>query len=64
VSEAGDGDAVPSPCTGICTLDRAGTLCVGCWRTLDEIALWSSASDDRRRAILSATGMRRRAARG
>jgi predicted Fe-S protein YdhL (DUF1289 family) len=44
--------AVPSPCINICRLDPQG-LCVGCRRTLGEIAEWSAASDTRRLEILS-----------
>jgi len=44
-------DAVPSPCVNVCRLDPQG-LCVGCRRTLDEIAEWPSASESRRREIL------------
>ncbi len=42
---------VTSPCIGVCHLD-GDDVCKGCHRTLDEIAEWSSVSDDRRRAIL------------
>jgi uncharacterized protein len=45
--------AVPSPCVDICRLNEQG-LCVGCRRTLGEIAEWSQASDARRLEILSA----------
>jgi predicted Fe-S protein YdhL (DUF1289 family) len=44
-------EAVPSPCVDICRLDAQG-LCVGCRRTIDEIAEWPRASDARRREIL------------
>jgi predicted Fe-S protein YdhL (DUF1289 family) len=44
---------VPSPCVDICRLDAQG-LCIGCRRTLGEIAEWSQASDARRLDILSA----------
>jgi predicted Fe-S protein YdhL (DUF1289 family) len=43
--------AAASPCINVCQLDAQG-LCVGCRRTLDEIAEWSSASEARRREIL------------
>lgn len=43
---------VASPCIGVCRM-RADDVCEGCLRTLDEIAEWFSASDDRRRAILT-----------
>jgi predicted Fe-S protein YdhL (DUF1289 family) len=42
---------IPSPCTGICTMDAALGLCLGCGRTADEIIEWSSAGDVRRSAI-------------
>jgi predicted Fe-S protein YdhL (DUF1289 family) len=42
---------VPSPCTGICTMDGAVGFCLGCGRTADEVAEWSSADDVRRSAI-------------
>jgi uncharacterized protein len=45
--------AVASPCVDICRLDARG-LCIGCRRTLSEIAEWSQASDARRLEILSA----------
>ena len=43
---------VPSPCVSICRMDPAGGLCVGCLRTIDEIAQWSTMTDDDKRAVL------------
>jgi predicted Fe-S protein YdhL (DUF1289 family) len=43
--------AVPSPCVFVCRLDAQG-LCMGCRRSLDEIAEWPRASEARRREIL------------
>ena len=43
---------VPSPCINICRLDARG-LCVGCRRTMNEIAEWPHASEARRREILT-----------
>ncbi len=43
---------VASPCIGVCRM-RADDVCEGCHRTLDEIAEWFAAGDDRRRAILN-----------
>jgi predicted Fe-S protein YdhL (DUF1289 family) len=48
---------VPSPCIDICRLDSQG-LCVGCRRTIDEIAEWSRAGEARRREILRAVELR------
>lgn len=41
-----------SPCTNICTIDEATGWCLGCGRTLDEIAGWTSAGERGQRAIL------------
>ncbi|MCC6379266.1 MAG: DUF1289 domain-containing protein [Burkholderiales bacterium] len=48
-----------SPCTSVCRIDEATGLCVGCLRTLDEIAAWSTLGDDARRAIVAALPDRR-----
>lgn len=42
-----------SPCRNICELDPLGQWCVGCGRTLDEIAAWPNASETERQAILA-----------
>jgi len=42
---------VPSPCICVCTMDPATGLCLGCYRTLDEIAAWSGMSDADKRAV-------------
>lgn len=42
---------VPSPCIGICTME--GDFCAGCYRTLDEIASWSSLSNEQKRATVA-----------
>ncbi|MEM6741397.1 MAG: DUF1289 domain-containing protein [Pseudomonadota bacterium] len=34
-----------SPCVGVCVIDEAKSLCLGCARTVDEIAVWGSAAD-------------------
>ncbi len=41
--------------------ERTG-LCEGCWRTLDEIALWSQLDDDIKREVWAAIAERRAAA--
>lgn len=41
-----------SPCTKICTLDARGDICLGCARSIDEIAGWAQASAAQRAAIL------------
>lgn len=43
--------AILSPCIGVCSL-RLDGLCDGCLRTSDEIARWSSLSDDERERLM------------
>jgi predicted Fe-S protein YdhL (DUF1289 family) len=50
-----------SPCNNICRINRVTGWCEGCWRTLDEIAAWSIASGDEKRAILRGLEQRRSA---
>ncbi|MEP7180919.1 MAG: DUF1289 domain-containing protein [Betaproteobacteria bacterium] len=54
--------AVASPCTSVCTMDAGSGLCVGCFRTLDEIADWSVLDADAKRDVLAALPARRAAA--
>ena len=44
--------AVLSPCIGVCTLGQAG-FCLGCFRTLQEIATWSRMTDEARAAVMT-----------
>lgn len=41
---------IPSPCISVCRMSEGSGLCEGCFRTRDEIAAWSSADDDTKRA--------------
>jgi predicted Fe-S protein YdhL (DUF1289 family) len=51
--------SVASPCINTCRLDASGTLCIGCWRTLDEIAAWGGLDDEQRRTVLAAVEQRK-----
>jgi len=50
---------IDSPCIRRCTLDEDTGWCLGCVRTLDEIATWSGLDDDGKRAILARIVARR-----
>ena len=53
-------DAPPvSPCINVCQLDARTGLCRGCYRTLDEISVWSEASDNDKLLILESVVKRR-----
>lgn len=46
-------EKIGSPCTGVCRIGAATGLCEGCYRSLDEIARWSTMSPDARRAVMA-----------
>lgn len=38
-------EPAPSPCINVCRIDAVTGRCLGCRRTLDEIAAWSRMDD-------------------
>ncbi len=48
--------AITSPCVNVCRMQ--GSLCVGCYRTLDEIAGWSQMGDAEKQRVLCAAAQR------
>lgn len=44
---------VSTPCIKICQIDPASRLCLGCWRTLDEIAAWGGMTEAERLAVMA-----------
>jgi len=56
---------VSSPCVNRCQVDRHG-ICLGCFRSRDEIARWTQMSDREKIAVNTALNSRRQfgAARG
>ena len=44
---------LPSPCISICKLNQSTGYCDGCFRTEDEIALWSSMSEEDKLSMLN-----------
>ena len=51
--------AVQTPCTQVCTVDGASGLCLGCLRSLSEIAGWSALGHEQRAAIMADLPSRR-----
>ncbi len=43
---------VISPCINICKLDE-NKICIGCYRTLDEIANWTKYTDEQKQAVIT-----------
>ena len=51
--------SVATPCVMVCTVDGASGLCLGCFRTLPEIATWSRMSEEERAKIMGELDGRR-----
>jgi predicted Fe-S protein YdhL (DUF1289 family) len=51
-------NSLASPCVDICAIN-SDKICVGCHRSLDEIAAWGGSSDRQKLAILIAAKERR-----
>jgi len=43
-----------SPCVGVCQINAKTKFCLGCFRTLREVAHWSRYDDDQKREVLLA----------
>lgn len=43
---------IESPCVKVCTLDARSGLCLGCRRTIDEIAGWGAMSAGERARVM------------
>ena len=43
-----------SPCKKICVVDPDRSICVGCFRTLDELGRWTLMNDGERKAVKAA----------
>ena len=50
-----------SPCVSICALDE-NNVCLGCYRTGQEITDWGSMTNDQRREVMQLVSERERAA--
>ena len=61
MSEGDHGSGVPSPCINVCRMNPQTQFCEGCFRTLDEIAAWSTLSDGEKSAVLAQLPSRRTA---
>jgi uncharacterized protein len=48
-----------SPCINVCSLDAATQMCMGCLRTIEEIAQWAAYSDAQRDGVYRKLAARR-----
>jgi len=44
---------IPSPCVGVCQINASTKYCLGCWRTLREVAHWSRYSNDEKEILMT-----------
>lgn len=44
---------IDSPCVKLCVIQPESRICVGCHRSIDEIACWSRMTPEARRAIMA-----------
>jgi predicted Fe-S protein YdhL (DUF1289 family) len=49
---------VPSPCVNVCQMDQGSGLCLGCRRTLREIADWLEMTPEEKLAVLERVAQR------
>ena len=54
--------SIATPCVQVCVVDGASGLCLGCFRTLPEIAGWARLSDEERERIMAELPERERRA--
>ena len=47
------GIKIPSPCVGVCQINASTKYCLGCWRTLKEVAHWSRYSNDEKEILMT-----------
>lgn len=53
-------ETVPSPCVHICSLDE-NNVCIGCFRTGEEITEWGGMTNDQKKAVRLACAEREQA---
>jgi predicted Fe-S protein YdhL (DUF1289 family) len=52
--------ALKTPCIKVCQMDPARGVCIGCCRTLDEIARWGSMAPEEQESVMGELANRRR----
>lgn len=45
-------DEIDSPCVNICVMHRKAEICIGCFRTIEEISRWSVMNTPERNALV------------
>jgi len=53
------GTPIATPCIKVCLVDGESGLCLGCYRTLKEVASWASLTDAARSEVMADLPQRR-----
>ena len=51
-------DEIQSPCVKLCVVHPEARLCVGCYRSIEEITAWSRLSPEARAAVMAELPLR------
>jgi len=46
-------DEVASPCAKLCVVHPEARICIGCYRSIDEISTWSRMNAEERAAVMA-----------
>lgn len=46
-------DEIESPCIKLCVVHPEARICIGCYRSIDEIAAWGRMTEAARRAVMA-----------
>jgi predicted Fe-S protein YdhL (DUF1289 family) len=46
-------DEIESPCVKLCVVHPEERICIGCYRTIEEIATWSRMTPEARREVMA-----------
>jgi uncharacterized protein len=49
---------IDSPCIGVCSMDDLSGLCMGCFRTMDEIQNWWDMDDASKQTVIEQASVR------
>ncbi len=52
---------IKTPCVKVCFVDPEAGICVGCFRTMEELGRWTRYSDAEREQVLAALPEREKA---
>lgn len=57
-------EEIKSPCTGHCQYDYSTKICIGCFRSMDEIISWSVLNENEKKIVLQRAELRKNDKKG